>query len=100
MQFINLTKQQLRIRKKIEIRIKNVLDSGKYILGPEIVNLEEKLAEYVGIKHCITCSSGTDALLMPLWPRILGLVMQYLPPHLPLLLRLKLYDFLAQPLSL
>ena len=72
MQFIDLSRQQLLIRDKIEMRIKRVLDSGKYIMGPEIVELEEKLAEYVGVSHCITCSSGTDALLMPLMAQGIG----------------------------
>lgn len=66
MQFIDLKTQQARIREKIEARIKTVLDHGKYIMGPEIFELEEKLAAYVGIKHCISCASGTDALLMAL----------------------------------
>ena len=66
MQFIDLAAQQTPIRKKIEARIKAVLDHGKYIMGPEVYEFEEKLAEYVGVKHCISCSSGTDALLIPL----------------------------------
>ena len=66
MQFIALAVQQTPIRKKIEARIKAVLDHGKYIMGPEVYEFEEKLAEYVGVKHCISCSSGTDALLIPL----------------------------------
>jgi len=43
-----------------------VLDHGQYIMGPEIDELEEKLSNYIGVKHCISCSSGTDALLIPL----------------------------------
>lgn len=66
MEFIDLKTQQARIRGKIEARIKTVLDHGKYIMGPEIFELEEKLAAYVDVKHCITCASGTDALLMAL----------------------------------
>ncbi len=66
MDFIDLKAQQELIRDKIDLRIKNILDHGKYIMGPEIDELEEKLASYVGVNHCITCSSGTDALLMPL----------------------------------
>ena len=72
MEFIDLAKQQLLIREKLEMRIKKVLDSGKYIMGFEIVELEEKLADYTGVKHCITCSSGTDALLMPLMAQEIG----------------------------
>ena len=66
MDFIDLKAQQEIIRDKIDLRIKKILDHGKYIMGPEIDELEEKLANYVGVKHCISCSSGTDALLMPL----------------------------------
>ncbi len=66
MDFIDLKAQQFEIRAKIDKRIKSVLDHGKYIMGPEVYELEEKLCEYVGVKHCISCSSGTDALLIPL----------------------------------
>ena len=41
-------------------------------MGPEVYELEEKLAEYVGVKHCISCSSGTDALLIPLMAKGIG----------------------------
>ena len=66
MQFIDLGAQQKRIRSKIQKRINNVLDHGKYIMGPEVFELEFQLAEYVGRKYCISCSSGTDALLISL----------------------------------
>lgn len=66
MQFIDLEAQQQLIREEIEKRIRNVLNHGKYIMGPEVFELEEKLADYTGVKHCISCSSGTDALLMAL----------------------------------
>jgi UDP-2-acetamido-2-deoxy-ribo-hexuluronate aminotransferase len=66
MQFIDLTAQQKRIRKQLEKNILAVLDHGKYIMGPEVVEIEERLAAYVGVKHAIGCSSGTDALLMAL----------------------------------
>ena len=72
MQFIDLAAQQAPIREKIEARIKAVLDHGRYIMGPEVYELEEKLAEYVGVKHCISCSSGTDALLIPLMAQGIG----------------------------
>jgi UDP-2-acetamido-2-deoxy-ribo-hexuluronate aminotransferase len=64
--FIDLKAQQRRIRESLELRIKKVMDHGAYIMGPEIAELEEKLARYVGAKHCVVCGSGTDALLMPL----------------------------------
>lgn len=66
MEFIDLKQQQARIRDQIDARIARVLEHGKYIMGPEIQELEEKLAAYVGSKNCITCSSGTDALLLPM----------------------------------
>jgi UDP-2-acetamido-2-deoxy-ribo-hexuluronate aminotransferase len=64
--FIDLKTQQNLIRPNLEISIHRVLHHGQYIMGPEIRELEEKLAGYVGVKHCITCASGTDALLMAL----------------------------------
>ncbi|MBN1550254.1 DegT/DnrJ/EryC1/StrS family aminotransferase [bacterium] len=66
MEFIDLAAQQKRIIEKIESNIKSVLNHGKFIMGPEIQNLEENLAKYVGARHAISCASGTDALLMAL----------------------------------
>lgn len=66
MDFIDLKSQYKMIESDINKRIKTVLEHGKFILGPEVSELEKKLAEYVGTKHCISCSSGTDALLLPL----------------------------------
>jgi dTDP-4-amino-4,6-dideoxygalactose transaminase len=66
MEFLDLKKQQKRIRKPLEKRINKILDHGAYIMGPEVFELEEKLADYCGVKHAISCSSGTDALLIPL----------------------------------
>lgn len=60
--FIDLKAQQNRIKDKIDVGIQNVLAHGQYILGPEVIELEGKLASYVGAKHCITCANGTDAL--------------------------------------
>lgn len=61
-EFIDLKAQQQRIKQQIESGIQNVLAHGKYILGPEVSELEDKLASYVGAKYCITCANGTDAL--------------------------------------
>jgi len=66
MQFIDLAVQQKRIRDRIESNISAILDHGKYIMGPEVMILENRLADYVGVKHAVGCSSGTDALLMAL----------------------------------
>jgi UDP-2-acetamido-2-deoxy-ribo-hexuluronate aminotransferase len=61
-QFHDLAAQQMRLRHQIEEGISRVLAHGKFILGPEVSELEEKLSEYVGAKYCITCANGTDAL--------------------------------------
>lgn len=66
MEFLDLKTQQKRIRTPLEKRINKILDHGAYIMGPEVFELEEKLADYCGVKHAISCSSGTDALLIPL----------------------------------
>ena len=66
MEFIDLSIQQDRIRNKIDDSIHTVLKHGKYIMGPEVNELEERLAEYIEVKHAIGCASGTDALLMAL----------------------------------
>ena len=65
-QFIDIGAQYKILKKDIDDNIQKVLNHGKYIMGPEIFELENKLSEYVGVKHCISTSSGTDALLMPL----------------------------------
>ena len=72
MQFIDLSAQQQRIRPNIEKRLLAVLDHGRYIDGPEIQELEQKLADYVGVKHAVACASGTDALLMALMTQAIG----------------------------
>jgi UDP-2-acetamido-2-deoxy-ribo-hexuluronate aminotransferase len=62
MEFIDLHRQQTRIKGALELGFKKVLAHGKYILGPEVAELEEALAAFVGVRHCITCANGTDAL--------------------------------------
>ncbi len=66
MKFIDLQAQYKTIEDKVLSRIKTVLDHGMYINGPEVKSCEEKLAEYVGAKHCILLASGTDAIFLPL----------------------------------
>jgi UDP-2-acetamido-2-deoxy-ribo-hexuluronate aminotransferase len=61
-EFIDLKIQQARIKDKIDAGIQRVLGHGQYILGPEVEELEEKLAAFAGAKYCITCANGTDAL--------------------------------------
>jgi len=72
MKFIDLTTQQKMIRDKIETHIFKVLDHGQYIMGPEVGQIEEKLGEFVGVKHAISCASGTDALFMSLMAYNIG----------------------------
>src|SRR5690554_2234118 len=62
MQFIDLAAQQARIKQKIDTNIHTVLAHGQYILGPEVTELEEKLAAFTGAKYCISVANGTDAL--------------------------------------
>ena len=66
MQFIDLKFRHQLIGDKINARIQKVMDHGQFILGPEVREVEEKLAQYTGSKHCVTVSSGTDSLLIAL----------------------------------
>lgn len=62
--FIDLRTQYRALEQNIKTRIDKVLEHGQYIMGPEVAELEERLAAYVGVKHCISASSGTDTLLI------------------------------------
>lgn len=64
MQFRDLKKQYEVLKNDIDEGIAEVLTSAKFISGPQVKELEEKLAEYVGVKHCITCGNGTDAITL------------------------------------
>ena len=70
MQFIDIQTQYQRYQAEIDGRMRTVLNHGQFIMGPEIAELEEVLAQWVGVKHCITVASGTDALEIAL--RALG----------------------------
>lgn len=70
MQFIDLKTQYLLSKESIDAAIHRVLDHGQFIMGPEVADLEKILAEYVGVKHCLTVSSGTHSLEIAL--RALG----------------------------
>jgi len=72
MQFIDLKTRLARVREKVDQRIAAVLDHGQFILGPEVTELEEILASYVGVKHCVGVSSGTDSLLIALMALEIG----------------------------
>lgn len=62
MEFIDLKTQYQRYQSEIDARMRAVLDHGKFIMGPEIAEMEAALAEYVGVKHCLSVASGTDSL--------------------------------------
>ena len=62
--FVDRATQQERIRESLQERLRKVLEHGQYIMGPEVAELEERLAFFVGVPHAVACSSGTDALLM------------------------------------
>lgn len=66
MQFIDLKTQYQTNSQRIRDRISKVLEHGQYIMGPEVLEVEERLARYVGVRHCITVGSGTEALLISL----------------------------------
>lgn len=72
MQFIDLAAQQNRIKNRIDARIQSVLAHGNYIMGPEVAELERKLADFCGAKHCISCANGTDALVLALMALKIG----------------------------
>ncbi len=72
MEFIDLQTQYQHLKRRIDTRIQTVLDHGKYIMGPEVQELEAKLADYVGVKHAITCANGTDALQLALMALEIG----------------------------
>src|SRR5271163_1747801 len=70
--FIDLKAQRQRIAGDVERAIGRVLEHGQYILGPEIAELERVLADYCGVRHALTCGSGTDALLLLLLAQGVG----------------------------
>ena len=66
MEFRDLKKQYQVLKSDIDKAVESVCTSAHYISGPEVSELEKELAEYVGVKHCITCANGTDALTLAL----------------------------------
>jgi UDP-2-acetamido-2-deoxy-ribo-hexuluronate aminotransferase len=66
MQFIDLKTQGKRVEEKVLARIKDILEHGAYIMGPEVTELEQMLAKFVGVEHALAVASGTDALLIAL----------------------------------
>lgn len=64
--FIDLAAQRSRLKDRIDAAVMKVLDEGRYILGPEVEELESQLAEFAGIGRALSCANGTDAILLPL----------------------------------
>ena len=72
MDFIDLKSQQDRIKGRLDARIQKILAEGAYIQGPEVKELEQKLAVYTGAAHCVTCGNGTDAIQIALMALDIG----------------------------
>ena len=70
MQFRDLQRQYNLLKPRMDQALVEVAASGRYIMGDKVVELERKLADYVGVEHCISCASGTDALYLAL--RVMG----------------------------
>lgn len=70
--FLDLSKQQKRLKGKILSNINNVLEHGQYIMGPEVIKFEKKLEQYTGAKYSASCASGTDALVLSLMALNIG----------------------------
>jgi len=72
MEFVDLKAQYRHIQARVDARIRTVLEHQRFILGPEVEELEQRLAARVGARHCISCASGTDALLLALMALEIG----------------------------
>ncbi len=72
MQFIDLGAQRRHLEPKLSEAIDQVLESGQYILGPQVAELERQLADYVGVRHVVACANGTDALVLALMAADIG----------------------------
>ncbi len=72
MEFIDLKSQYRALKTDIDARIQAVLNHGQYIMGPEVADLEARLATLTGAKHCVTVASGTEALIIALMALDIG----------------------------
>ena len=72
MEFIDLKTQYQQLKGVIDERIARVLEHGRYIMGPEVAELEQRLAEYVGVEHCIGVANGSDALMIAMMALDIG----------------------------
>lgn len=72
LEFVDLKAQYKALKSDIDSRIQAVLDHGRFIMGPEIAELEQALCDFSGARHAVSCSSGTDALMMMMMARGVG----------------------------
>src|ERR1700737_4247878 len=70
--FLDLKAQQARIQAELRRRLETVLEHCQFVLGPEVTELEQKLAAFCGAKHCVSVSSGTDALQIAMMAETIG----------------------------
>ena len=70
--FIDLKTQYTRIEKDVRAAMDDVLDAAAFIMGPQVGELESRLAAFAGARHCVSCASGTDALILPLMAMGIG----------------------------
>jgi dTDP-4-amino-4,6-dideoxygalactose transaminase len=82
MEFRDLKKQYAALKVEIDAGIADVLEGARFISGPQVKELEQKLAEYVGVKHCIACANGTDAITLAMKAWNIGQGMLFLFPTL------------------
>src|SRR5687768_16217604 len=71
-EFVDLGAQRRRIGTRMDEAIRRVVDHGRFILGPEVAELERQLAEFCGAKHVLSCANGTDALGLALMAKNAG----------------------------
>ncbi len=83
MEFIDLKTQYRSYQAEIDQRMRSVMDHGRFIMGPEVPELEDALAQYVGVKHCIAVSSGTHSLEIALRASVSAPAMKSSPFPLP-----------------
>ena len=62
--FIDLQAQRRRLGENLNAAVLKAVSDGKYILGPQVIELEKRLSEFAGVKHTVTCANGTDALMI------------------------------------
>lgn len=93
--FIDLKTQYQQLEAQMQRRFRDVMEHGQYIMGPEVQELEKLLADYIGTKHCIALSSGTDALLLPLMALGIGPGDEVVVPDLSFFATAEMIEFIG-----